>query len=208
MTVDGTHTVTIAIIGAGQRGTNYAEYALREPAACKIVAVAEPRPKTRRRMVDAHAIDEKLVFEDWRELLKVSTDALETLGTKLCDAVIVAVQDAMHCEVTTAFAAQGYHILCEKPMATSIEDCIRMHDVVKKAGVIFGCGHVLRYSPYNKDMSAIIQSGKFGDLINAVHVEPVGHWHFAHSFVRGNWRNEKESSFSLMTKSCQYTRVL
>ena len=47
----------------------------------------------------------------------------------------------MHCEVALAFAAQGYHMLCEKPMATSIEDCVRIADAVKKAGIIFAMGH-------------------------------------------------------------------
>lgn len=44
-------------------------------------------------------------------------------------------------EVTLAFAEQGYHILCEKPMATSIDDCIKMEAAVKKANIIFGMGH-------------------------------------------------------------------
>ena len=44
-------------------------------------------------------------------------------------------------EVTLAFAEQGYHILCEKSMATSIEDCIKMEAAVKKANIIFGMGH-------------------------------------------------------------------
>jgi predicted dehydrogenase len=52
-----------------------------------------------------------------------------------------AVQDQMHLEVTLAFAKQGYHILCEKPMATSIDDCIEMEAAVKKTGIIFGLGH-------------------------------------------------------------------
>lgn len=55
--------------------------------------------------------------------------------------MIVAVQDQMHLEVVLAFAAQGYHILCEKPMSTSLADCIKMETAVKKAGVIFGMGH-------------------------------------------------------------------
>jgi hypothetical protein len=62
---------------------------------------------------------------------------------------------------------------------------------------------VLRYSPYSKEITQIIRSGILGELINAVQIEPVGYYHFAHSYVRGNWSSEKTSSFSLMTKSCQ-----
>lgn len=62
---------------------------------------------------------------------------------------------------------------------------------------------VLRYSKYNQALRDIIASGEYGGLVNAVHVEPVGHYHFAHSYVRGNWNQEAKSSFSLMTKSCQ-----
>ena len=47
----------------------------------------------------------------------------------------------MHMAVVLAFAEQGYHILCEKPMATTLDDCIKMEEAVKKAGIIFGMGH-------------------------------------------------------------------
>lgn len=64
----------------------------------------------------------------------------------------------------------------------------------------------MRYSPYVQEISEIVFSKQLGELVNVVHIEPVGYFHFAHSYVRGNWGNEKESSFSLMTKSCQYVR--
>ncbi|KAG6855004.1 hypothetical protein C0991_005933 [Blastosporella zonata] len=194
--------VTIAVIGCGQRGKNYSRYAKLRPDACKIVAIAEPRPKTQAAFAAEYAIDPTLVFNDWRTLLTASTETIATVGTRLADAVIIAVQDHLHLEVTLAFAEQGYHILCEKPMATTPEDCIRMEDAVKKGAQIFGMGHVLRYSPYSKDLSKILHSGALGELVNVVHVEPVGYYHFAHSFVRGNWNNEATSSFSLLTKSC------
>jgi predicted dehydrogenase len=61
---------------------------------------------------------------------------------------------------------------------------------------------VLRYSPYSHELFALIKSGALGPLINVAHVEPVGFFHFAHSYVRGAWAREAESSFALMTKCC------
>ncbi|KAI0677407.1 streptomycin biosynthesis protein StrI [Trametes maxima] len=203
-----TEPVTIAIVGCGQRGRGYASYAVQEPTLCKVVAIAEPRPKTRAIMAEAHSVDKTLVFEDYRDLLKASADTLQTIGKRLADAVVIAVQDHMHMEVTLAFAAQGYHILCEKPMATTVEACIKMEAAVKKAGIIFGMGHVLRYSPYNREMMDVIKKANLGQLINVVHIEPVGYFHFAHSYVRGNWSREADSCFSLMTKSCHDIDIL
>jgi len=102
-----------------------------------VVAIAEPRPKTRKRFAEKHGVDQTLVFDTWQELHAASAETIRTVGTRLADAVIVAV----HVEVVLAFAEQGYHILCEKPMATNIGDCISMEAAVKKAGIIFGMGH-------------------------------------------------------------------
>ncbi|KAH9943312.1 streptomycin biosynthesis protein StrI [Epithele typhae] len=203
-----TEPLTLAIVGCGQRGRAYALYALEDPSACKIVAIAEPRPVTRKLMAETYSVDKTLVFDDWKDLLKASADTLQAIGKRLADAVIIAVQDQMHLEVTLAFAAQGYHILCEKPMATDIESLLKMEHAVKKAGIIFGMGHVLRYSPYSQAVTEVVRSGQLGPLINVVHIEPVGYFHFAHSYVRGSWAREAESSFSLLTKSCHDVDIL
>ncbi|KAI6035255.1 NAD(P)-binding protein [Pisolithus orientalis] len=200
--------VTLAVVGCGQRGEGYASYALKEPYPCKVVAIAEPRKNTCRLFAQAHNVDAALVFNHWQDLLQASAETIETLGRRLADGVIVAVQDNMHRDVVMAFAAQGYHILCEKPMAITARDCFDMEAAVKKAGIIFGMGHVLRYSPYTKAITEIIRSGTLGELVNAVHVEPVGYYHFAHSYVRGNWAKETGSSFSLLTKSCHDIDIL
>ncbi|PPQ65227.1 hypothetical protein CVT26_000204 [Gymnopilus dilepis] len=194
--------VTLAVIGCGQRGKAYTRYALRAPERCKVVAIAEPRPKTRQHFADLHKVDRTLVFDTWEDLLAASAETISTIGKRLADAVLIAVQDHMHAQVAVAFAAQGYHILCEKPMATSVQDCIKITNAVNDSGRIFGMGHVMRYSPYSREITEIIRSGALGELINVVQVEPVGYYHFAHSYVRGNWSKEKSSSFSLMTKCC------
>lgn len=105
------------------------------------MTIAEPRPKTRALFAEQHKIKPDLVFNTWQELHQASKVGIEATGKRLADALLVSVQDKMHVEVVLAFAEQGYHILCEKPMATRIEDLIEIETAVKKAGIIFGMGH-------------------------------------------------------------------
>jgi predicted dehydrogenase len=154
------------------------------------VAVAEPRQIRRERFARAHGAE--LVVADWRELLRS--------GGKVADAVVIATPDAEHTEPAIAFAEAGYHILLEKPMAPSEADCRRIATAAHEAGVIFAVGHVLRYTPYTRALREALPA--IGEIVSVHHLEPVGFWHQAHSFVRGNWRREDHSTFMLMSKSC------
>lgn len=186
-------TVNILIIGAGGRGAGYARFAESYPHRVKIVGVAEPREYYRNEIAEKYNIPEKNIFIDWRDAI---------LREKFADAVIIATQDSMHVEPAISFAQKGYNILLEKPMATNIKDCKKIIDAVNTAKIIFGVCHVMRYTNYTKVLKTIIDSGRIGDIVNIQHLEPVGYWHQAHSFVRGNWRNEEQSSSMLMAKSC------
>ena len=64
----------------------------------------------------------------------------------------------MHADPAVAFAAKGYHILLEKPMAVTPTDCTRIVAAVKGAGVMLAVCHVLRYTPYQQKMQEIIRS--------------------------------------------------
>ncbi|KAF8321742.1 streptomycin biosynthesis protein StrI [Clavulina sp. PMI_390] len=202
MSVTNDRPLTLAIIGAGQRGKAYARYAIEHPEKCKVLAVAEPRPQTRALMVQAHSITPEYTFESFEAFFAASEVALGQTGKLFVDAVVVCVQDQMHAQVVTALAKHKYPILCEKPMATTPEECIMMADAVKQAGQVFGCGHVLRYSPYSQSIANILRNHELGEIVNVQHIEPIGYFHFSHSYVRGNWSIEKDSSFSLLTKSC------
>ena len=87
-------------------------------------------------------------------------------------------------------------------MATTEEDCERIVEAVEAAGVRFAVSHVLRYTPFTLALQEVLRAGEIGEIVNIDHLEPIGHWHFAHSFVRGNWRREDESSSLLLQKSC------
>lgn len=184
--------VTIMIVGAGNRGTGYARNATATGKA-KIVGVAEPRQHWRERMAKEYNIPEENVFTDWKDA---------AAAEKFCDAVVVSTQDSMHTEPAIAFANKGYHMLLEKPLAPTAEECEKICQAAIDNNIIFSVGHVLRYTPYTKKVKEIIESGVIGEVVSLQHLEPVTYWHQAHSYIRGNWRNEEESSFMLLAKSC------
>ena len=185
--------LTFLVLGAGGRGFAYADLALQMPGLARIVAVAEPRDFHREKMAREHGIAPERVFKDWRDAAKCG---------RIADAVAICTQDAMHEECVFAFARLGYHILLEKPMAPTAAACRRIVAEVRKYGKSFAVCHVLRYTKYSRTVKRLVDSGRIGDIVSVEHLEPVGFWHQAHSFVRGNWRNEKESSFMLLAKSC------
>ncbi|XP_053136550.1 uncharacterized oxidoreductase YjhC-like isoform X2 [Hemicordylus capensis] len=159
----------------------------------KVIGVADPRKCARKTLQEKFIIDKDNVFDDWEAAAE---------REKFADAVVIATQDQLHKAPAVAFAKKGYHILLEKPMAVTPEDCKEIVQACKTGNVILAVCHVLRYHPISLKIKEVLDSGVIGDICHIQHLEPVGFWHFAHSFVRGNWRNEAESSFSLLAKSC------
>lgn len=185
--------VSVLIIGAGGRGWGYATYATNHPEQMKVLGVAEPREFHRNRVVKAHAIEKKFIFRNWQAVAR---------QPKLADAVIICTQDAMHEKPMAAFSKLGYHILLEKPMAPTEKACRNIVNMARESGNIFSVCHVMRYTVYTQQLKQMVDSKLIGDIVNIQHYEPVGFWHQAHAYVRGNWRNEKESSPMLLAKSC------
>ena len=185
--------VKILIIGAGSRGRGYSEYIDRNRDAAEVVGVAEPDDGRREYVKRMFDLPPDAVFTDWKDAAG---------RERFADAVIISTQDAMHVEPAVEFAELGYHILLEKPMAPEPEGCVRIAEAVTRNNVIFEICHVLRYTSYTRKLKEIVDSGAIGRIVCMQHYEPVGYWHQAHSYVRGSWRNEKESSSMLLAKSC------
>jgi len=185
--------VELIVVGAGNRGSIYASYALQHPALLKITGVAEPRAFYAQRLKRLHGISDDNVHADWHCLAK---------RKKFADGVIIATGDSLHVEPAIAFAKKRYHILIEKPMAPNECDCRRIVEAVRASGVMLSVCHGLRHARHVKRIKSIIDSGRIGEVVSIQHLEGVGFHHQAFSFVRGPWRNESLSSFMLLAKSC------
>lgn len=208
----------VLIIGAGSRGNGYAR-CISEMKHAVVHAIAEPIPFQKkafgRRWIwrdgDAQNGQE---FDGWRQFLEYETARRDRTarGESVedgVDAVFVCTLDDQHAEIIVALAPLNLHVMCEKPLATTLDDCVDIYSSLlgdaPNSGptCIFGIGHVLRYSPHNMLLrDLVLQQNVIGDIISIEHTEPVGWWHFSHSYVRGNWRKESTTAPSLLTKSC------
>ncbi|MFI7541916.1 Gfo/Idh/MocA family protein [Actinoplanes sp. NPDC049599] len=184
--------VTLALVGAGLRGRTYARHAVASGQG-RVVAVAEPDPHRRAGAAAEFGIPAARVYADWAGLAAAG---------RLADAAVVATQDRLHRAPAVALAGLGYHLLLEKPMAPTEAEAAEIAAAAVRAGVILAVCHVLRYTPYTRLVKGLLDEGRIGRLVSVEHLEPVGWWHHAHAFVRGNWRREDDSGPMLLTKSC------
>lgn len=184
---------SIAIIGAGGRGTNFATLISQFSHLGKVTAVAEPRDDYRQAIVTTHNVSPDKTFRTWQEFIA---------QPQLCDAVVIATMDREHVEPAVTCLNKGYDVLLEKPMATSLADCRAIEAAQRQSKRIVGVCHSLRYQKAFCKVKELIDSGAIGRLITLDQLEQVGFWHQAHSFVRGNWGNESRSTFMLLAKSC------
>lgn len=192
--------VRLAIAGAGSReADSYAPHAGFSPYDVEFVAVAEPRAAWREKAIRQFNIPRENAFETWEEL---------AAQPQLADGILVTMQDQMHAAPAQAFMRKGYHVMLEKPMATNEEDCRAIVAARQETGRILAVCHVMRYSQYAQTMKQMLESGLIGDITNIQHVEPIGYWHFAHSYVRGNWRREDQSAPALLAKCCHDLDIL
>ncbi|KAJ9157750.1 1,5-anhydro-D-fructose reductase [Pleurostoma richardsiae] len=215
------------IIGAGSRGQTYARATVTSTNGV-VAAVAEPHPYKREQLGRSYIWGtaapppEGAQFASWTDFIAYETRRRERVAAGEpnvppgVDAAYVCVQDEMHREVVVALARLGgLHIMSEKPLATRLEDCVEMYRALRAnrnergEQMVFSIGHVLRYSPHNITLRKLLLEDRVvGDILSVVHTEPIGWWHFTHSYVRGNWRREDTSAPSLLTKSCHDIDVL
>lgn len=81
------------------------------------------------------------------------------------DAVIVTAENARHRDLVEAAAAAGAHILCEKPLATTVEDAEAMLAAVERAGVTLMTAYPVRFAPSFADLLHRVRSGQLGTLL-------------------------------------------
>lgn len=195
-----TQPVSAILVGAGQRGGDvYGRYALQHPDQLRFVAVAEPDAARRVHFAEQHDLDSAQKFASWESLLAQPQQA---------QVAFICTQDQQHTAPALAALRAGYDVLLEKPMATTADECRLLVHTSESLGRQLHISHVLRYTRHFSLLREIMQSGRLGEIVTIDHRENVSFYHMAHSFVRGNWRNQALSSPMILAKCCHDLDIL
>lgn len=196
-----TNPPRLLIIGTGSRGLAYAK-STRDASNGIVVGVVEPIEYKRKRLGEIFiwgkaGPSEGQEFDHWNDYVKWELERRERAARgesvpEPVDGVFICVLDEQHKQVILDLAPLNLHIMCEKPLATSLNDCVDIYRSLlpnlpenKTPAKIFSIGHVLRYSPHNMLLRKLLLEDRvIGDILSINHTEPVGWWHFTHSYVR------------------------
>ena len=199
VTEQGTRKLSFLIIGAGSRGNAYANALeqCRSQYPNRIGAIAEPIASKRKALARKcfQRNESMWLFDTWQQFFEYETARQEKIAAHYyvpdgLDGVFICTLDETHVEIITALAPLGLHIMSEKPLATTLNDCLKIYRCLQPLGTntpssVFSVGHVLRYSPHNMLLrKLLLEDDVIGDVLSIEHTEPVGWWHFAHSYVR------------------------
>ena len=143
----------VAVIGAGQMGGHHIE-TLERLESTQLVAVADPREESARKAIGRRPVD---WVPSWEAV--VERDDV--------DAVCVAAPSEHHAEIVLGAVDAGKHVLVEKPIATTVEDALRMGDAARAARRKLVVGHVERFNPAVGKMAEMIAEGRLGRVFRA-----------------------------------------
>ncbi len=110
--------------------------------------------------------------------------------------------DNQHTGPATTCLGRGRHILLEKPLADTFEDCLRIENAQNNTDRVVSVCYTLRYMDAFRLVKKIVSDGTLGELIHIEHMEAIGHFRFAHNYVRGRWRKEADNTNLLLNKCC------
>jgi len=138
-------------------------------------------------IVDTRAVEMAQQYD-----CKAYTDYLELIQDPDLDVVVVAATNATHAEISIAALMHGKHVLCEKPMATTLLDAHAMLDAAETSGKQLMIAHNQRLEPAHIKAKQILQSGTLGEILSFTSI--FGHPGCEHWAIDGEdtWFFKKE----------------
>ncbi len=169
----------IALTGLGSYASGQLAPALLQTKLCKLTGIVTGTPEKEERWAEQYHIPEKNIYN--YETFDEIADNPDI------DIIYIVLPNGMHAEFSIRAAKAGKHVICEKPMATSVTDAEAMIAACRENNRKLSIGYRLHFEPHNEEMMRLGQNKLFG---------PVKHMEGAFSFNIGNnpdnWRLNKE----------------
>ena len=189
--------VRYGIVGVGMMGLEHLRNLAAVPGAV-VTAVSDPHGPSW-----AAAVDESDRADAPRPA--VFTDHRDLLASDLCDAVVIASPNMTHVEVLDDVLASGLHVLVEKPLCTTVDDCRRVIDAARQHPGVVWVGLEYRYMP---PVAALIDEVASG-AVGRVHMVAVREHRFPFLAKVGDWnRFNRNTGATLVEKCCHFFDLL
>ncbi|WP_199615822.1 Gfo/Idh/MocA family protein [Paenibacillus alkalitolerans] len=169
----------VAIIGTGAISPAHIEGYLQFKDRCKIVALCDLYPEKAEAKRKQYGLDAKVV-KDYKELLEDGIDL-----------VSVCMPPYVHAPVTIDFLDAGCHVIVEKPMAASLQECDEMIEAAQKSGKVLSVIAQNRFRNPIMKLKHVLESGLAGKIL---HAQVDSFWWRGHCYYdlwwRGTWEKE------------------
>lgn len=158
----------IGLIGIGAMGRTHFGCYGNNPNA-QVTALCDVEERKREGDWGANTLNIGAAKEDAVDLsgVEVFADANQLIERADVDAIDICLPTPMHAPLALAALRAGKHVLCEKPMAWTPEDCAAMEQAAQEHGVKLLVGHCLRYWPHYIHAQQTIESGAYGKVLYA-----------------------------------------
>lgn len=148
----------IALVGLGKYSSGQLAPSLQETRHCYLAGIVTGTPDKAEKWKKQYHIPEKNIY-NYRDFdsIKDNPDI---------DIVYVVLPNALHAEYVIRAARAGKHVICEKPMAITVEDCDKMIAACREAGKQLSIGYRLHFEPHNKEMMRLGKDKVYGAIKN------------------------------------------
>jgi len=145
-------------------------------------------------------------LQEAREILGSCCETADSVAAAVCRPdvqwVMVTSKNYLHKDYCVAALEAGKHVFCEKPLATTIDDCLTIKEAAVKAGKIFMTGFVLRYSRFYSEVRKLVKEGFLGKIVSMEANEMLAPDHGGYIFR--NWRRFKDQSGPHILEKCAH----
>jgi len=156
MAQDPKKKLGVALVGLGSLSTKQIAPALQKTAHCRLAGIVSGTPEKRKKWASQYDLPESSIY-DYQSFDKIADN-------DDIDIVYVVLPNSMHAEYTIRAAKAGKHVFCEKPMATSSEDCRKMINACRDAGKKLGIAYRCQFEPHHLECMKFAAEKTFGEL--------------------------------------------